>query len=337
MKKRQVTILDIAKALNLSKSTVSRALTNHPNIHPKTKSKVLELAETWDYQRNMLALSLSKRRTNIIGVIVPEFNSSFFPNTILGIQDIAEQMGFNTIISQSSERYEIEVKNSKVMLANQVDGLLISLTRETTNFEHLKVFHRKGIPLVFFNRICDDIVAPKVVVDDYEGAFRATEHLIKRGRKRIAHLGGPLCLLLSEKRLNGYRAALRKYQIPEDKDLILNYDLNLSRVKSNVDKLLRLKMRPDAIFAVNDPTAIEIIQILKKRKLKVPKDIAVIGFSNDTLSAMIDPPLTTVAQPVFEMGQVAAKLLIDQIEKDASEWKPILKVLDTHLVVRKSS
>lgn len=336
MIKHQITILDLAKELNLSKSTVSRALTGHPHIHPETKQKVLNLAQKWDYQRNMLALSLSKNKTNTIGIIVPDLNSSFFPNIILGAQEIAEKAGFNLVISNSNELYETEVNNAEVMLANRVDGLLLSLTRETKNFEHLNIFCRKQVPIVLFNRVCDDINVPKVIVDDYEGAFRAVEHLIKKGRKRIAHLGGPPSLRLSEKRLNGYLAALKKYKVPIDDELILSYDLDVDKVKIYVNHLLNLDNPPDAIFAVNDPTAIEAIQIINKKRLTVPKDISVVGFSDDYVSSLINPPLTTVSQPAFEIGRVAAQLVIDQINKDISEWKPIIKVLETKLVVRKS-
>lgn len=337
MIKHQITILDIARELNLSKSTVSRALTGHAHINPETKQKVLELAQKWDYQRNMLALSLSKNKTNTIGIIVPDLNSSFFPKIILGAQEIAEKSGFNLVISNSNEQYETEVNNAEVMLANRVDGLLLSLTRETKNFEHLNIFCRKQVPIVLFNRVCDDINVPKVIVDDYEGAYRAVEHLIKKGRKRIAHLGGPSSLRLSEKRLNGYLAALKKYKVPIDEELILSYDLDIDKVKIYVNHLLNLDTPPDAIFAVNDPTAIEAIQIINKKKLAVPKNISVVGFSDDYISSLINPPLTTVSQPAFEIGRVAAQLVIDQINKDISEWKPIIKVLDTKLVIRKSS
>lgn len=337
MAKKQITIIDIAKELHLSKSTVSRALTGSKGIHPETRQKVLELAEKLDYQQNLLALSLSKRKTNTIGVIVPNFASSYFPNIILGIQEVAEKAGFNVIICQSSERYDIEIKNVKLMLANQVDGVLISLTRETRIFDHLELFEKRGIPLVLFNRVCDEVRVPKVVVDDYEGAYRATEHLIKKGKKHIAHLGGPSFLLLSEKRLNGYKAALRKHQLPINEELIVSYNLDISRAKIYVNHLLNLDNPPDAIFAVNDPTAIEAIQIIKKKGLQIPRDIAVVGFSDDALSTLIDPPLTTISQPVNEMGKIAAKQLLYQIETDPSSWKPIIKTLDTKLVVRKSS
>jgi DNA-binding LacI/PurR family transcriptional regulator len=173
MKRHQVTIVDIARELSLSKSTVSRVLTGHPNVHADTRKAVLELAEKMEYQRNMLALSLVTKKTNTIGIIVPEFHSSYFPRAIMGAQEIASKAGYNTIICQSNETYETEVANTKVMLANQVDGLLVSITKETKNFDHLTIFQRKGIPIVFFNRVCNEMRVPKVIVDDYEGAFNA--------------------------------------------------------------------------------------------------------------------------------------------------------------------
>ncbi|WP_276485830.1 LacI family DNA-binding transcriptional regulator [Paraflavitalea pollutisoli] len=337
MKRHQTTIVDIAKKLNLSKSTVSRVLTGHPSVSEKTRQAVLELAGQLDYQRNMLSVSLLNKKSNTIGIIVPEFMSSYFPQVIMGAQEVAAEAGYNLIIGHSNETYETEVANTRLMLANQVDGLLVSLTKETRNFDHLKIFERKGIPIVFFNRVCDEMDVPKVVVDDYEGAFRAVEHLIKRKKKRIAHLAGPDSLLISVKRLRGYRDALKKYNIPIDEELIIPYDLTIAKVKIYVNHLLRLSNPPDAIFAINDPTAIEALQIVKKKGLDVPKDIAIVGFSNDLASGLIDPALTTVSQPVKEMGQTAAQLLIDQINRDVSEWKTIIRVLKTELIVRKSS
>jgi LacI family transcriptional regulator len=337
MKRHQITIVDIAEKLNLSKSTVSRVLTGHPSVSEKTRKAVLELAEQLDYQRNMLSISLLNKKSNTIGIIVPEFISSYFPQVIMGAQEVAAKEGYNIIIGHSNETYETEVANTRLMLANQVDGLLVSLTKETRNFDHLKVFERKGIPIVFFNRVCEDMNVPKVVVDDYEGAFRAVEHLIKRKKKRIAHLAGPDTLPISVKRLRGYRDALKKYNIPIDEELIIPYDLTIAKVKIYVNHLLRLDNPPDAIFAINDPTAIEALQIVKKKGLQVPKDIAIVGFSNDFASGLIEPSLTTVSQPTKEIGSTAAQLLVDQINRDISEWKSIIRVLKTELIVRKSS
>ncbi|TCC96069.1 LacI family DNA-binding transcriptional regulator [Pedobacter hiemivivus] len=337
MKKHQVTIIDIAKELNLSKSTVSRVLTGHANVSIKTREAVLELAEKLDYQKNMLAIGLISKKTNTIGIIVPEFSSSYFPQIVIAAQEVATQAGYNTVFSQSNETYETEVANTKVMLANQVDGILISITRETRNYDHLKVFERKGIPIVFFNRVCDEMKVPKVIVDDFEGAFNAVDYLIKSGRKRIAHLAGPASLKISANRLEGYKSALRKNNMVIDEELIISYNLEVSKVKIYINHLLSLENPPDAIFAVNDPTAIEAIQIIKKKGLRIPEDIAIIGFSNDYASDLIAPSLTTVAQPISEIGSTAAQLLIEQINRDVSDWKAVTKVLKTELIIRNSS
>jgi LacI family transcriptional regulator len=335
LKKHQATIFDIAKELRISKSTVSRALTGHPSVKAETRNAVLELAGKLDYQRNMLAISLVKSKSNTIGVIVPEFMTPFFPQVILGIHKKATEASYHTLIMQSNESYETEVASAKVLLANQVDGLLVSLSKETQNFEHLKIFQRKGIPIVFFNRVCEDMEAPKVTVDDYQGAFNAIEYLIKSGRKRIAHLAGPHTLALSRKRLNGYKDALTKHQIPIDNELIISYDLSLDKVHIYVKHLLDLPNPPDALFAINDPTAIRAIQVIKAKGLTIPKDIAVIGFSNDFAGEIMEPSLTTVSQPLQEMGMEAVQILIDQIEKDSI--KPVFKELKTKLIIRNSA
>jgi DNA-binding LacI/PurR family transcriptional regulator len=337
LKRHQITIIDIARELNLSKSTVSRALTGHPKVKAATREAVLALAEKLDYQRNMLAINLVTSKSHTLGIIVPEFVTSFFPQVIIGAQEVAAQAGYNIIISQSNESYETEVANTKVMLANRVDGLMVSLTKETRNFDHLKIFQRKGIPIVFFNRVCEEMQVPKVVVDDYDGAFKAVEHLIQTGKRRIAHLAGPDSLLVSRKRLSGYLDALRRYDLPLAEELIIPYDLTLEKVKIYVKHLLELEQPPDALFAINDPTAIEAMQVIRKKGLRIPEDIAIVGFSNDYASALIEPSLTTVAQPMREIGRTSVQLLLDQLEREVSEWKAITRTLKTELIIRDSS
>jgi LacI family transcriptional regulator/LacI family repressor for deo operon, udp, cdd, tsx, nupC, and nupG len=336
MKRHQTTIIDIARELNISKSTVSRALTGHPNVNPETRKAVLALADKMDYQRNMLALSLVTSRSNTLGIIVPEFLTSFFPQIVIGAQEVASKAGYNVIVSQSNESYETEVANAKVMLANRVDGVMVSVSKESRNFEHFKIFQRKGIPIVFFNRVCDEMQVPKVVVDDYDGAFRAVEHLIGTGKRRIAHLAGPDSLSISRKRLQGYRDALLKHGLPILEELIIPYDLSTEKARIYVKHLLDLPEPPDALFSINDPTAIEAMQVIKARGLRIPQDIAVVGFSNDYASALIEPGLTTVAQPVREMGKTAAQLLLDQMDREVSDWKAIIRTLKTELIVRGS-
>lgn len=337
MKKHQVTIIDIAKALNISKSTVSRALTGHPNVQPHTRERILEMADAMEYEKNMFSVSLIKRASKTLGIIVPEFSRSFFPQVIIGAQQRAKEAGYNLIISQSDESYETEVANTKVMLSHQVDGVLISMTKETNNYEHFKTFQRKGIPIVFFNRICDEMIVPKVIVDDYEGACSAVEHLIKQGKKRIAHLSGPETLSICKQRKAGYLNTLKKYGIPVNDDLIIHYDLSINKVKIYINYFLNLNPRPDAIFAINDPTAIEAIQLIKEAGLKIPQDIAIVGFSNDFASSLVEPSLTTVEQPIAEIGRVATQLLLDQLDREVADWKAQTVMLKTNLIVRNSS
>lgn len=335
--RHQTTIKDIAKELHISKSTVSRVLTGNPNVNEETRKAVLALAQKLDYQKNIFARNLVTHKTNTIGIIVPEFMSSYFPKVIIGVQNIASKAGYNTIIAQSNENYETEVANAKVMMANQVEGLIVSVTKETNNFDHLIAFQRKEIPIVFFNRICEDMHVPKVVVDDYDGAFRAVEHLIVTGKKRIAHLAGPDNLSISRRRLNGYLAALRKYKIPVDEEIIIPYDLKIDKVKTLIQQLFNLKCPPDALFAINDPTAIEAIQVIKSMGIKIPEDIAIVGFSNDEVSGLIEPSLTTISQPVQKIGETAADLIFKLINKEINSNSAIIKTLTTELIIRHST
>ncbi|WP_234735802.1 LacI family DNA-binding transcriptional regulator [Tellurirhabdus bombi] len=337
MKNHQTTIIDIAKTLQLSKSTVSRALTGHPNVKEKTRQMVLDLAMQLDYQRNQLAISLLTNRTQTIGIIIPEFLSFFFPKAIIGAQEVLAEAGYNVVICHSNESYETEVANTKALLASRVDGLLVSHTKETRNFDHFKVFERKGIPVVFFNRIVEELKCSKVVVNDYEGAFQAVEHLIKCGKRRIAHLAGPDSLQNSRDRLNGYRDALQHHQIPIDPTLIISYDLTLDKANIYVNHLLNLPQPPDALFTINDPTAIEALKVIKGRGLRIPEDMAVVGFSDDPISALIEPSLTTVAQPVGELGRRAAQLLLTQLASDEPTHNAETVILPTELIVRASS
>ena len=337
MKLRQTTIYDIARDLNISKSTVSRALTNHPQVKAETRKAVLELAEKLDYQRNMLSINLISRKSNLIGIIVPEFETSFFPQVVIGAQELASKYGYNVIVSQSNEKFETEVANTKVMLASQVDGILVSISKETRSYEHLKIFQRKGIPMVLFNRVCDELIVPKVVINDYEAAFGAVEHLILTGKKRIAHLAGPDSLITSRKRLKGYLDALKKHKIPIDESLIIPYDFTLGKVKIYIRHLMELKNPPDGLFIANDPAAIEAIRTIKNMGIQIPQQIGIVGFSNDYGSNLIEPGLTTVDQPKRLIGSTAMQLLLDLINKDVSQWKAVTKTLDSELIVRNSS
>lgn len=329
----EVTIMDIAHQLGISKSTVSRALRGHADIHEGTRKMILDLAQELDYQPNPLANALLKRQTNIVGILVPEFRHYFFPTFIMGAQEVLSKAGYNVMICQSDESYETEVANVKALLRSRVDGLLVSITAKTDNFDHFRAVMQKEIPLVFFNRVCPELDTPQVIIDDYSGAFQAVEHLIEQGYRRIAHLAGPVTLQVSRLRLQGYIDALQKHQLPLDQDLIVYHDLTEEHARICARQLLDLTQPPDAIFAVNDPCAIEIMLIAKERGINIPQDLGIVGFSNDPISAIIEPSLTTVEQPVWKIGEESARLLLEQMEHPTVEKR----TLATRLIVRKSS
>lgn len=343
MKYNLVTIKDIARELGISPSTVSRALKDHPDISPETKKAVNQLATKLNYQPNIVALNLRQSKTNTIGVIIPEVVHFFFSTIISGIEDVAYRAGYNVILTQSNESQAREVTDIKALFNSRVDGMLISVSRETTDFEHIESIISKGVPIVFFDRVYNNPQLSKVIVDDFAGAKEATLHLIDQGCKRIAHIAGPPNLDISKQRLEGYKQALVEHNIKFEDDLItVCPDGTIDEGKIAAFKLLDLKKKPDAIFASNDPSAMGAMLALKERGLKIPKDVAVVGFSNWFFSALMEPSLTTVDQPGFEMGQEAAKLLIRQIEKkgkdkEDTEIQSETKILKTRLIVRDSS
>ncbi|MCF0063555.1 substrate-binding domain-containing protein [Dyadobacter chenwenxiniae] len=335
-KRHQTTIIDIAKSLGVSNSTVSRALHGHADISPETRQAVLDKALQLDYQPNQLAYSLVKSKTNTIGMIVPEFHNPFFPNVIIGAHEVLTKAGYNLTIMQSNESYQVEISNTRAMLANRIDGLLISLTQETNNFDHLGVFEKRGIPLVLFNRVCEQIDVPKVVVNDFEASFLAVEHLIMNGYERIAHLGGPLTLSVSRERLRGYKAALEKHGKTIDDHMVIQGMLTQQKARIYGQYLLDLADRPDAIFAVNDSAAIEIILMAKEKGISIPDELGVVGFSDNPESAYIGPGLTTVRQPTLEMGRTTAEWVLQLVDLDDVHL-PEKKILQTELIVRGSS
>lgn len=337
---RQVTIKDIARELGISPSTVSRALKDHPDISPDTKKAVKELAEELNYQPNSIALSLRQSKSNTIGVIIPEIVHFFFSTVISGIEDVAYEAGYSVIVSQSNESYEREVMDTKALFNNRVDGMLVSVSRETKDFDHLISIHKRGMPIVFFDRICNAINCSQVIVDDFDGAFQATEHLIKQGYVRIAHLGGPTNLEIHKNRLEGYKAALEQYNRPIDESLIFtdhssDDDENAKEITA---MLLDAPNPPDAMFAINDVAALGAMRAAKEKGLNIPNEFAIIGFSNWRFTALTEPAMSTVDQPGFKMGQEAARLLIKEIEAKKDEViEPETITLKTNLLVRASS
>ncbi|MHA6248274.1 LacI family DNA-binding transcriptional regulator [Pontibacter sp. CAU 1760] len=336
MKKGYATIRDIALKLNISISTVSRALRNMPEVSPQTKREVLEAAKMLHYAPNVVAQNLRTRKTHTLGVIVPEIETHFFATNISGMQDWAKKEGYNIIICQSNESYETEVSNIQVMMSSRVDGLLISLSKETSNFEHLQALRARNVPLVLFDRVCEDIDTTKIIVDDRQGALKATEHLIQQGCKNIAFLGGPQHLLITQNRLQGYKDALSKHSLAVPEALVRYCDFSAAESVQQTNALLDGTMRPDAIVAINDPVAFQVMLLLKERGINIPREIAVVGFTNEPASALVEPSLTTVAQPGYKLGQIAVQQILGQIRHPA-DFIPQTITLATELVVRNSS
>jgi len=339
MKKANITIKDIAKELGVSPSTVSRALKDHPDIGQETKDRINELAKKLNYQPNTVALSLRQSKTNTLGVIIPEIAHFFFSAVISGIEDIAHDAGYHVIITQSNESFEREVMNTKALFNSRVDGILMSVSRETENYDHLQSLLDYEIPLVFFDRIIDSLNACKVIVNDEQGAYEATTHLIEQGCYRIAHLAGPQNLAISKNRLNGYKAALADNRYMIDENLIKVCGLGtFEEAEAITNEILDYRFPPDAIFANNDVAAYGAMMAIRKKQLRIPEDIAIVGFSNWRFSSLIQPALSSITQPGFKMGQEATRLLMKQINKGKDEESVTETIsLKTNLVVRESS
>ena len=336
MRSNQITIKDIARILGISPSTVSRALKDHPDINTDTKKAVNELASKLKYQPNAVALSLKNSRSNTIGIIIPEIVHYFFSSVISGIEDVASQKGYTVIICQSNESFAREVSNARALLSHRVDGILVSISKETHSFDHFVNLQEGGIPLVFFDRIAPEINADLVIIDDIDASYNATRHLIETGRKRIAHFAGPQSLVIGRDRLQGYLNALNEAGLPIDNRLIVQAD-TFEKARNAVVEMLDAGIVMDGIFAVNDMTAIGAMQTIQKRGFKIPEEISIVGFSDGYLSGITDPHLSSVDQHGYEMGTTAAEMLFHRILSDEAEYVPEIKVLKADLIVRGSS
>ena len=340
MKYEAITIKDIAKALGLSTSTVSRALRGSYEISAETRKLVLEYAEKLNYRPNPIALSLKEKRSRSIGIVVREIANNFFSQVINGIESVAYTKGYYVIISQSHESFEREVANTQYLASRSVDGLLVSLSTETTDLTHFSKLHDKGLPIVYFDRIPEEMPTHKVIANNFNGAYQATEHLIRSGFTRIAHLTISPYLSITKERLAGYKAALADHQIPFEESLVkyCKYGgLIESETVEAVESLLSLRQKPDAIVAASDKLSTGCLAALARRNVRVPEDMAIVGFTNSLLTDIFHPALTSVRQPAFEMGQVAMEMLIQLIESKHPTTKFETRVLNTELTVRSSS
>ncbi len=333
----EVTIKDIAKALEISPSTVSRALSDHPDISDSTKEKIIQKANSLNYNPNIIAQSLRSNRTKMIGVIVPEIEHSFFASAISGIEEIAYHSGYITVVCNSNESYDREVINTNALVSNRAAGLIVSISQTTTKSEHLKAVMERNIPLVLFDRVIEDLNTFKVIIDDKMSAYKAVTHLIDRGYKKIAHLAGNQEVNICRLRLDGYRQALKDYNLPLNENNIFYGGLHEKDGYNSIQKMIDDSNIPEAIFAVNDPVAFGAFKKLKESGYSIPKDVAIVGFSNNPMTELIEPKLTTVDQHAFMMGKKAAELIIKQIESKDPVTDFTTVVLDAELIVRESS
>lgn len=341
MKKGTVTIKDIAQELNISPSTVSRALADNPLVKPSTRQAVKELARKYKYQPNFTALSLRSNKTKTLGIIIPQIVHEFFALVIRGIEDYSYAKGYNVIISSSHENYDREVIDANALLTGRVDGLLACISRTTENYDHFKRFEERNIPLVFFDCICDEINTYKVVIDDYNAGYTATRHLIEQGCKKIAYVGGPINLMINQDRYRGYQDALREAKLELSDARVVHCKSGDFEDGKKASLPIITNQQIDGLFAGTDMLAIGAIKNIKEKGLTVPQDVAVIGFSNWSISSIYEPSLSTIDQPGYEMGLKSAELLIERIENPDNDASQQLDqntiVLQTELIVRESS
>lgn len=335
-KSHSTTIIDIAKAIGISVSTVSRALKDHQDVSEATKKAVKDVAATLNYHPNTLAQSLSKRESRTIGVIIPDIETYFFSSILTGIQNVASAAGYKVMISQSKESHNTEVANTHAFMTNWVDGLLICHSKQTKTFDHIKLHLKSGIPIVHFDRVCEELDTSKVLLDDINGGFAITEHLLSEGCRNIALISGPEHLYVSKKRLEGYIKALVKYNIPYRESLVFHTDLTTKSILQTVDQMLHVGHSIDAIFSISDIGAVRIIQHLKKKGIRIPEEVCVAGFGGEPMGEIIEPGLTTFNPQTYKIGETVARLFFNQII-EGEDYIPKTKIIKGHLVVRESS
>ena len=332
-----VSMADLARELGVSLTTISRALSDHHSIGPAMKQKVLKLSKKYNYQPNRLASALRKGKSQLLGIVVPYIEGRFFPSVVHGIETAARKAGYNVIICQSNEDVAQERRNLDTLLSAQVAGILVSLSRTTHDFQHFEKVRSRGLPLVFFDRILEGDKVNAVVLDDQEGGYISTRHLLSQGCRRIAHLAGPQHLNIYKNRRQGYFDALREAGLPEDESLIVYTDMAQQSGAEGMRQLLAAANPPDGVFGAGDYCALGAMQEARRQGLRVPEDVAICGFSNETFTVVTEPTITTIDQRCEEMGQAAVRLLLEVIEANGSAYTPRQVVLRPELVVRGSS
>ncbi len=335
--KKDITIYDIAEKVNLSSSTVSRALNDSPSISEKTKKKVTQAAKELGYRQNNFASSLRKQKSHTIGVITHELQSNFITLVLAGIEKACSGAGYSTIIVNSFESLKNEKHNAENLFHRRVDGIIASLSFETDNLDHFKPYQEKNIPIVFFDRVEEDSDTTKVIIDNYRSGYQATKHLIEQGCRRIMMINGSQKRNVYNLRYRGYKEALAAANLDLDENLVFINDLSEDAVHEVIKQITKLKKMPDGAFITNDFTAAVFIKAVKQLGYRVPEDIAVVGFNNDAVSRIVEPELTTISYPGFLVGETAANSLINHLDGKTNLRDVYTIVLNSELIVRKSS
>ena len=337
MKEREVTIYDIASKLNLSSATISRALKDDPLVSKKTRKKIFELAEKLGYRSNHFAKNLRSQETNTIGFMVHELQSNFINSVLTGVEKITTDAGYDLIITHSSESYIKEAANAKNLFHKRVDGLIASLSFDTKNFDHFRLFVEKGVPVIFFDRVEQSNENTVVIIDNYKCGYKATQHLIEQGCRRIAHVTSNLARNVYAERFRGYRDALFDQGIAFDESMLIISDLSEKAGIESALKILAMKPVPDGAFITNDFVAAVCMRTLKESGISIPADIAIVGFNNDAIGHLIEPALTTINYPGREMGEVAARTLVNHLKGISTIQNINTIIINSDLVIRKSS
>ena len=334
MRSKHTSLKDLAKELGVSISTVSRALKDHPDISQEMRQKIQKLASLKNYTPNPLAMGLLKQETKMIGVIIPDIVTHFYSSIISGIEEVAEEHGYYIIISSSYESYRKEIESVNNLLRTRVEGLIVCISQETDRYDHFEQLIDNDIPLVFFDRVVESLSVPSVIVDGVDASKKITKHLYNNGCRRIAYISGPEHLNISKHREEGYLMGLKECGLVFDKDLMIKSNLNADDATLATRKLLSLKNIPDAIYGINDTVAFAVMKEIKRQNLSIPKDIAVVGFTDDFHATVVEPTLTSITHPTVEIGGMAASLFFEILNTSQITKQVVLK---TNLVARESS
>jgi LacI family transcriptional regulator len=337
IREREVTIYDLASELKISVATVSRALKNDPVVNKKTKKKIFALAEKMGYRSNHFARNLRRQQTNTIGIMVHELNSNFITSVLAGVEKVTAEAGYDLIIAHSSESYVKEAANAKNLFHKRVDGLIASLSFDTSNLDHFRPFVEKGVPVIFFDRVEQNNNNTVVVIDNYKCGYQATQHLIEQGCKKIVHVTSSLKRNVYAERYRGYRDALADHQIAFEENMLVINDLSEKAGIESATSILAMEPRPDGAFITNDFVAAVCMRTLKEKNILIPDDIAIVGFNNDAIGKLIEPALTTINYPGKDMGEIAARNLIHHLKGTVNIQNTNTIIINSDLIIRKSS